>query len=338
MRLVLLLASMFASFSIFAKDLTTDYDLNFKKTTPLKNSEIQYLRERQIIIVPGILAEVFNREDTRGEVDFSRITKDYFANVVTHLKFTLQIPVQKIFSSSKTVKDTTILVAEALNKVRAQNKKALLIVHSLGGLALLDHLLQSDEAEWDYIEGIIWLQVPFYGSPIADIYLSNPFEIDRWITPLLPFFHTSLETITYLSVAHRTKFMEVNLPRIKEILIKIPSYTMSGVTNGTKSVFKPAADIMEHGCLLNVHARCLSPKLWQGPYSLSDGMVPLFSTKLPFIDFMVIRDLDHGEPIVNLPFQNVSKEAMTEAMIKVILDKIKTTQHQFAPSPFAAVQ
>jgi hypothetical protein len=130
-----------------------------------------------------------------------------------------------------------------------------------------------------------------------------------------------METITYLSVAYRTQFMNENLDRILKVLAKIPVVTMSGVANGAKSVFKPGVDVIENGCLVDVLGHCLSGTFYNGPYDKSDGLVPLKASQLPGIDSVILPGADHGEPIVNLPFQEYSKEVLTEAMMKILLDR-----------------
>ncbi|HXH75750.1 MAG TPA: hypothetical protein VNJ08_12325 [Bacteriovoracaceae bacterium] len=313
--------SAFISLNCMGSDVTSTYDKYYSNAGRLSQKDLSYLRGKDIILVPGILSEVFSREDERGNVDFSALSSDYFASQVNHLKHTLKLPTQKLFVSSRSVDETKIRITQALNATRMNNRKAVLITHSLGGLAMLDYLLESDESDLECIEGILFLQTPFFGTPIATVFLDNPYYADKWLAPFLPFFNTSVETIEYLSVGQRMKFMDENKDRIREILARIPVLTMSGVTNRDRTVFKPAVDVMEHGCLLNALRRCLSGKLYPGPYDLSDGMVPLNSSRLNYVDSVVLQGIDHAEPIVKLPFQKVSREIMTESLLKMLLDK-----------------
>lgn len=307
--------------SAFAKDVTRTYNNYYNSPEILNQKDLRYLSQLDIILVPGILSEVFSWEDRRVVIDFSILTSDYFGAQVKHLKHKLKLPVKKILPSSKDVSETQALIAEAMQISKQKNRKALFIVHSLGGLALLDHLLASDESELEQIEGIIFMQSPFFGTPIATVFLDYPYQADKWLKPFLPFFNTSVETIEYLSVAHRAKFMRDNKERITAITNKIPSLTMSGITNNYKSLFTPVAEVIEFGCILNAIGRCFTIQLYKGPYDQSDGMVPLNSSRLSNVDSVVLKGVDHGGPIMKLPFQEVSKEIMTEALIKMMLER-----------------
>lgn len=319
----LMLLMLFAFVTHAGMDVSHSYNKYYSNPARLSEKDLSYLKQRDTVLVPGILSEVFSWEDQRVIIDFSFLTTDYFAAQVKHLKYVLKIPTQKLLSSSRHVSDTKHLVAEAVRKARDNNRKIILITHSLGGLATLDYLLEAHDDELAAIEGILFLQTPFYGSPMADIWVSSPYEADKWLKPFMPFFHVSEETVQYLSVKNRTRFMEDNMDRIKEVLKKIPALTMSGVANGHKSIFKPAIDVIKHGCLLNALGHCIAGRLWKGPFDLSDGLVPLNSSRFNFVDSVVIDGADHGEPIVRLPFQEMSKENMTESMIKLLLDRSK---------------
>lgn len=317
----LVLPTLFALSAHAGKDISHTYNKYYENPARLSVLDLDYLKRREIVLVPGILSEVFSWEDQRVIIDFSFLTTDYFAAQVKHLKYVLKIPTHKILSSSTHVSDTKHLVADAVSKARDNNRKIILIAHSLGGLATLDYLLESHDDDLKVIEGILFLQVPFWGSPMADVWVSSPYEADKWLKPFMPFFHVSEETVEYLSVKNRTRFMADNMRRIKEVLKKIPVITMSGVANDHKSIFKPTMDVIKHGCVLNALGRCIAGKLWNGPFDLSDGLVPLNSSRFNFVDSVIVDGADHGEPIVRLPFQEMNKENMTESMIKLLLDR-----------------
>lgn len=321
MKHALLIFCFLFSLSAAARDITNNFYKIYNSPGRFSQKDLSYLGKNQLVFVPGILSEVFSGEDERGNVDFSVISSDYFEAQVKHFKNVLRLPTKKILSSSKNVAETKALIRETINASRDQGKRIVFVTHSLGGLALMDYLLETSPAEWEpVIDGVAFLQSPFYGSPIATVFLDNPYHADKWLRPFLPWVNVSMETIIYLSVAYRTKFMLENEARIREVLSRVNALTLSGITNGHRSVFKPAADVMKTGCLLNALGRCLSAKLYPGPYDLSDGMVPLNSSRLAGLDSVVLEGVDHGEPIVKLPFQEFSKEVMTEAMIKLLLD------------------
>lgn len=305
-----------------AKDLTPEYKKYEQSETRLTTKDLNQLKKLEIILVPGILSEAFNLEDDRGIFDFTFLTSSYFDSQLKLLTKKYQLKAIKIKASSKNVSETTETIAKRIELARENNTKVILITHSLGGLALMDYLLQSPQENLDFIEGIIFLQVPFYGSPIATVFLDNPYHADKWLRPVLPFFHTSMETIHYLSLETRELYMNDHVRQFESIISSIPTLTMSGVTNNDRTLFRPAVDVMKEGCIKNLKKKCLTPILFKGPYDESDGMVNLNSSRLDFIDSIVVDGQDHGEPIIKLPLQNFDRDAMTESLLKILLDKI----------------
>jgi len=311
----------FFSFQLLAKDVTSDYQRLINEKAILTDKEINFLKTQEIIFIPGILSEVFSWEDDRGIFDFSFLSSEYFGAQIKHLK-NLKIQTKKIKSSSYATSDTIELIRKTFDELRKKNQKAILITHSLGGLALLDYLLEMTPEDSDYITGIIFIQTPFYGSPMASVYLNNPYEASKWLTPILPFFHTSRETIDYLSLEHRLIFMNQNEERIRDILKSSAAITLSTFTNSYPTLFRPAVDIMEMGCIKKINQnKCLTKLLFEGPYDKSDGMVPINSSKLPGFDFITLEGVDHGETIIRLPFQNFNKEKMTETLLKMLIER-----------------
>jgi len=309
------------SWSALSKDLTIDYINHRSSMAGFDSKELAYLQNKEIILVPGILSEVFTWQDDRGIFDFSFLTTDYFGSQLKLFKKKYHLSARKIFSSSFSVADTSGLIAKNIIDIKSQNKKAILMAHSLGGLALLDYLLNASEEDLSTIEGILFLQVPFYGSPMATVFLDNPYHADKWLRPILPFFHTSMETIYYLSLETRQIFMNDHLEKIQNLLKKIPTITMSGITNNHRTLFKPAVDVMKSGCIQNSKGKCLTPILYKGPYDLSDGMVSLEASMLSFVDSVVLDGVDHGEPILRLPLQDLDRDVMTESLIKLLIKK-----------------
>ncbi len=68
----------------------------------------------------------------------------------------------------------------------------------------------------------------------------------------------------------------------------------------------------------------MSGVLYEGPFDQSDGMVPLESSKLPGVDFVTLSHVDHGETIVNVPFNSLSKSRMTRSLLKMLLKKMNS--------------
>lgn len=306
------------SLSLRAEDLSTRFEEMYKANRPLSPEQIQELKEVDFYLVPGIISESFIRGDRRAVLDFSILTREYFSSQLKILK-KRGLKVKRLSASSFSVDETKENIRLALSDSRASGRKTFFITHSLGGIALLEELVETGHE--DELSGIIFIQTPFHGAPVADVYLSYPYQIDKWLNPVLPFFHTSVETLQKLSMKNRIEYMEKEEERIKSLLEKIPVMTVAGLTNNYRTVFKPSVDLIEFGCVKTFFNKCLTKKLYDGPYDQSDGMVPVESSKLLDSDFVVLAGADHGETVVNVPFRTFSKKRLTEALLKVFLSR-----------------
>jgi len=317
MRCIALVLILFFSLQVHAKDLTGIFDQYYQSEKSIKASDIQSLSDTEIILVPGVLSEVFS-----GDVlDLSRFTSQYFGDQVDYFKG-LGLKVTRLPSSTYSVAKTKKLIHLAMEEVIKENKKVLFITHSLGGLALLDYLFENPITARAHLRGIIFLQSPFYGAPVASVFLSNPFYLKTLLEPVFPFFNFSEETIKYLSLEYRSGFMSMIQPQIDDLSNMVPIVTVAGIVNGSPSLFLPGSELVEHGCVLNAFGRCLTPKLYKGPNDLSDGLVPLKSSKLVGVDYIELQGVDHAEVIVNVPFTTYKRKKLTEALMRVFFDKI----------------
>lgn len=302
-----------------AADLTPAFHKTYANNSLLTVEEQILLRQFDFYLVPGILSEAFLQEDDRSAVSFARLTGDYLGAQQELLQNVYKFNSVRLSSSSKSVKEIKENIRKALNQSVDAGRKAVFLTHSLGGLALLEELVDSSNLR-DVVAGIVFLQSPFRGSPIADAYFDNPIYLDKLLGTVIPFFNTSPDTIRYLGTSSRSQFMKENFEAITAIT-NIPMITVGGVVNGQKSLFTPAVNIMAMGCLEKVFGQCVV-RLYSGPYDLSDGMVPFESSKLPGVDFVRMDGADHGETVVNIPFQQYDKARTMTTLLRLLLPSL----------------
>lgn len=322
MKIIFLLCTMLVlCTNLYAKDLSQEFDRNYQDRIELTKSEIMQFKEFDFYLVPGILSESFIQNDRRSWLDFTILTKEYLSAQKKYLK-KLGLNVKRLPTSSFSVSESKAILRQVLDETSSKKRKAFFITHSLGGLALLEELVLNGGTE--VVAGIIFIQSPFYGAPVADAFLKYPFHIDKWLLPILPFFNTSEETLRYLSVAERVKFMQTHEKDIDDLIAKIPLITVSGIANSHRSLFKPSIDLIAYGCVKSFTEKCLTPILYDGALDKSDGMVPLESSKLNKADSVVLDGVDHGETVVNIPFENYSKKRTIQALLKLFFRNNKS--------------
>lgn len=315
----ILLFIFFFTIKSFASDTTDRFLDLYSNDSDLNSTEIAKLSKTEIVLIPGIGSESFIWDDARGVVDVSFIFKNYFGAQLAHYK-KLGIPTRRLWASSFSVQETIDEIGKTLDELKKKNRQALFITHSLGGLALLDYLIAHDDHS--AVKGIIFFQSPFYGSPIASTYFKNPYFVKTILGPMIPFLNFSPKTIRYLTMETRSLLMAKNQLRIGEITRTIPAITLHGKSFHHESLMRPTINIIGRGCVMSIRNRCLSARIFEGPYDDSDGMVPAESSKLPHVDYIGLEGIDHGETVLAMPGKSFDRVKLTDVSLKILLDKI----------------
>lgn len=302
-------------------DLSTKFKQILDQKKELTLEEQRQLRNYDIYFIPGIFAESLIREDRRSVVDFSIITKDYFGENIKVLQSKYRLRAFRLSTSSYNVEETRANINNAITLSAQNRRKAILVSHSLGGLALLEELVTNSYLQ-DNIAGIVFLQSPFFGSPLGDVLLKPPYRLDRVLHSILPYVNISQDTVEYVTPQSRRLFMTENKKEIQNLINKVPLYTFSSSAPANKSFFKPLIDIISDGCLKGIKLGCVTEVFYQGPYDESDGLIPVKSSFIPGADFVFIKNVDHGEIILNLPFEDYEKEHLTTSWLRLLLEKI----------------
>ncbi len=295
----LLALILFTTTSLFAGDSSLQFEEHMKKNEYLKKEDF---KDTEIIFIPGIVSEVFNNN---------------FGSQLNHYK-NVGIKASLITSSSQDVKFTIARIEKKITELSSKNQKAIFVTHSLGGLALLDWMMDQEPSRLTTIKSIVFLQAPFYGSPVASVYFENPYYVKTIIGPFTPLFKTSEKTIKYLSLEERQAKMNLIAPRIPELFSSIKVITMSGKMLDGDSVFNPSNNIIRYGCVTYLAGACRSKQIFDGPLDFSDGMVPLKNSKLENINYVVIPQVDHAETVMLMPFKDINRVLMTDVLIRMV--------------------
>ena len=313
---------MFSCVSLFAAtDLTSDYLQHYNQSRSLSYKEQQTLKAYDIYYIPGILAESFIGGDDRSSIHFDYLTKDYFGHQVDLLNQKYKIPAKRLSTSSHDIRETRSHINLAVTNAAKHGRKVLFISHSLGGLVLLEEILENPSLQ-NHIAGIAFMQSPFYGSPLSEIALNPNYGLKKIISPLLPYVNLSEETILYVGVKARTQYMEAHTQQIDELVKTVPLFTFSTSSKSNQSFLKPLIDIIESGCLKSFTGRCVTDVFYEGPYDKNDGLIPFKSSFLENADYITLDDVDHIEPILKIPFESYDKEHVTTSILRILLEKV----------------
>lgn len=322
--LVLLASLALGPVALAGADLTAAFFGHYESEEELTPEEVKFLKDRKkVVLIPGILAEAFIHEGGWSlfapRLDFTFMTKNYFQDQIELLE-DYGVPVARLPTSSSDVRETYKNIDGALKKLLKDRQQAVFMAHSMGGLVLLDYLIDRYDEVAPAIAGIVFLQSPFHGAPLATLYNDNP-PLQAWFRPFFPMFRTSDESVKYLGFGRRGKIMADNQDKIKKIVAGVPMLTVGSWVNGYRSLFQPVVDLFLHGCFMTPWGSCWTREVYPGPYEVNDGMVPFSSSQLPGADFVELEAADHGETVLRVAFSDYNRQLMTQALMKLLLKK-----------------
>lgn len=290
------------TFNVGATDISSSYKKIYsEQENPLTPVDLELLKQFEIIFINGVASEFFLQEFIPN---FSWATTEYFSASLNELE-RLGLNPKRVAPSSFNLEEARADIASIFKSKMPQRKPRLILTHSLGGLLLLEHLVANPEHQ-KFTAGIIFIQGPFLGSPIAELVRSVP-----------------LQMANYLSVSTRKKYMEEHKQEISDLFLRLPAITVASIANGFQSIFAPTINLMKYGCVARLGGKCITPRLYRGPYTDSDGMVPVKSSRVANTDHINLRAVDHGETVMNLPFQSVRKSQMTTALLKLLIERVR---------------
>jgi hypothetical protein len=320
-RIVFAFLALSLSLNSFAANLTRLYKEQYRKANSLGMMSIKALKSlkgSRIILIPGLLSESFRAEDDRSSVDFSLITNGYFQSQLEMLEEKYGLDAVQILSSSSSLDQIKGSIDEEVKKAKQDQKSLVFVAHSLGGLALVDYLVDRPEA-MEIIKGNLIMQSPLYGTPIANLYQEDPYYIGTALKPILPYVNVSEDVFNLMRTDSREHYMNQNKDRVSKIVSNVKTLTFAGYIGGARSTLKATYNVMRYGCLVASFNRCWSKKVYRGSYAENDGLVPLESTKLPGANFVAIKRVDHVETVINVPFSDADKNMTLEALLNVLL-------------------
>ena len=209
-------------------DVTNEFSNLYQSTIDNQSDDfkknIERLREYTILLIPGIdfdlmeelyygdwfqylRRKLFQLFERRGHLqDY----KDFFDENNVKYK-TLKVNDDRYFKQ-------TDKITRIINLIKSTQENIIVVAHSKGGVdvqTILLHFLNSNIPEDRYelakIKGAIFLQVPFQGSPLADLYIKGQSFFSRPVKYLLrTCFRRNSEHVEAFSLARRQSFNEKN--------------------------------------------------------------------------------------------------------------------------------
>lgn len=258
------------------------------------------LNDYKVILVPGFLSDV---DPNQFHLSFmAPPAKRYFEDQIAMLKSLGITHERLVLKSQSSVQVNAVIISAA---IKASDKPVILIGHSKGGLDILE-TLRADRSLLAKVRGVITLQSPFYGSPVAEYVNTHSLLTDQAVSLLLSM-GGNKESMENLTVTGRKQYMADNAAAIAEITAAVPVISLTTfkdpVHHKWDTNMKPFRDEMyEHGIQ-------------------SDGLVPVDSAILPGADFVKLDGLDHGVTIRPSKTIELDRVRFTKALLLTLFAK-----------------
>ena len=169
---------MTSMYAFSSADITALYKTRASKMNVFSVDDVNVLSKTRMIFIPEVSSETFLKNDNRSLADFSFITDDYFATPLTYFPTKYNIKTERILVSSRYMSETKDYIRSSLDKAILADERVLFVAHSLSGIALLEFLIENQKY-FSRMKGNVFLQSPLLGTPIAQIYRNNHYNIKK---------------------------------------------------------------------------------------------------------------------------------------------------------------
>ena len=178
--------------------------------------------------------------------------------------------------------------------------------HSKGGLDTLEALIQRPDLRGK-VRGLVSIQSPYYGTPIADWVLLNRYSLSPASAVALKLMGGSIQSVYDLSVKSRRDYQYQNAAEIAKITAAIPTISFGAWKNEEKGVmdtlFEPTRDMMLKWGIK------------------SDGLVPVDSEMLPGANQIAVEGLDHLATVIKVEKPAFNRVDFMRTMLSLLMDK-----------------
>ncbi len=282
--------------SVPGTDVTAGYDSALAAAS--SSSDAVYaglLKDYKVIFVPGFLSDFDPATIHIPGVTFQH--KIYFDEQLAWLK-RLGVETSRLSMKSE---DSVAQNAPAVEAaIRSSDKPVILIAHSKGGLDTLEALL-SDRALLSKVRGLITLQSPFSGTPVADYVVAHT-TLDDIAVDLLLKLGGNKESMINMTTDNRVPYMEANSAGVAAVEAAVPVLSVATWKDPVPGKFdtklKPVRDFLLRRGLRN------------------DGLVPVSSALLPGSYYIKIPGLDHTVTVRPSNYIPLDRVAMTKALLR----------------------
>jgi pimeloyl-ACP methyl ester carboxylesterase len=290
-------------------DLTTRYLMLHHYYSDGKAFDVStraILDAHHIVFIPGFFSSVVLRVG-KGPLMKYLPFGDYFDE---HLRW-MKAQSLKITRAAIHSEDTPQHNAHRVAKIIERSQKpVILFAHSKGGIDALEMLIRYPSLR-SKVAGVIAIQTPFWGTPVADyIFGKRTLRfISRATLNLLGGTELSLRSLTE---AERQNYFHKHQDEIAAITANIPFLVFTSWKNPQgwriDTPLKPIRDLLfRHGFP-------------------NDGLIPHGNMHLPGAQFIALGGIDHMVPVMYSPLLRFSRVRFLQTLLTMMAKQIRRNQ------------
>jgi|GEM_PF-1001059 len=242
-------------------------------------------REPVYLTVPGLFTE-----------RYPMYMRDKFARMAAHALDHTMVPID----TDQGIEQNADQIRHTLLEHTTPHRRAILLGHSKGGLDIAAALAFFPELR-PRVRAVVTLQAPWLGTPIADLVENQ--SVLAWANRFIVegAFNGDARALTDLGLAARADFVARH-PWPEEV----PAVCLASSLRSWKTLL------------------AVPDALLNGSHGPTDGMVPVANAILPGSDAVLVRDVDHGGPVLPRPLgscAHLTPGDMTVALITLALER-----------------
>ena len=260
------------------RDLTADYQRIYKASDRLMGrNEKAELRKYKVLLVAGFLSNNATAPASFLGLEIRKAT--YFQ---TQIKILKALGVDYALTPIESEQTPEYNAGIVGHEIAISEKPVIIFCHSKGGLDTLAALIEYRGLR-SKVRGVVTIQTPYFGSPVADYVLGHR-ALTQISSLVLEANSGTIAALRSLETGVRQKYYDSNKAAIEEIESEIP---MLSFASWEETPRYPAA--------AEPFREAISKAL--GGFK-NDGYVPLASAVLPGTDYILAKELGHLETVI----------------------------------------
>ncbi|HEX4923733.1 MAG TPA: hypothetical protein VFV50_06590 [Bdellovibrionales bacterium] len=291
----------FSKYQPAGVNVTADYERYFGRMGDGLPTDLAELRNYKVIFVQGIMG---NYVDFMGKLIMNKFDQyEYFYEHMDWLK-SVGVEYERLKTDTEdTIEANAILVERA---VRASSKPVVLVAHSKGGLETLIALNDSPSL-YPKVKGVLFMQSPFYGTPVADYLSDNPVWdfLANFVLAILGGSNKAMHNLTsYERVPWMQKWDFLVQHVVKELRVLCFSTWKDDEPNRRDSMFEFSRNkVKVDGGIDN------------------DGLVPWNSMILPNSRYVRFEGHDHGSTVTANKYIQLDRPRFFRSLLQTLFAK-----------------